>query len=237
MRLKTRYDVGNLPHAEHPNPQAERESWLCLNGKWDFYKLKTDGKKGYEGTITVPFSPEPEHSGIDEGFVLECGETLVYSRKIVLEQALLQGHTVLHFGAVDSACEVFWNSVRVGGHEGGFTAFSIDVTQFARLGENEIRVECTDEATRNGFTRGKQSDQSRRFAVGGVSLLSVELECNAAAKKRCVRPVCELRVIRVLCVSAVNAEHKARCENCIQALSQNSFQRIGKEGGRRALLG
>ena len=51
MRLKTRYDVGNLPHAEHPNPLAERESWLCLNGKWDFYKLKTDGKKGYEGTI------------------------------------------------------------------------------------------------------------------------------------------------------------------------------------------
>ena len=159
MRLKTRYDVGNLPHAEHPNPQAERESWLCLNGKWDFYKLKTDGKKGYEGTITVPFSPETENSGIDEGFVLERGETLVYSRKIVLEQVLLQGHTVLHFGAVDSACEVFWNGVRVGGHEGGFTAFSIDVTQFAHLGENEIRVECTDEATRNGFTRGKQSDR------------------------------------------------------------------------------
>ena len=159
MRLKTRYDVGALPHAEHPNPQAERESWLCLNGKWDFYKLKTDGKKGYEGTITVPFSPETENSGIEEVFALEPGEKLFYSRKVALEQTLLQGHTVLHFGAVDSACEVYWNGVRVGGHEGGFTAFSIDVTQFARLGENEICVECTDEATRNGFTRGKQSDR------------------------------------------------------------------------------
>jgi hypothetical protein len=23
MRLKTRYDVGNLPHAEHPNPHVQ----------------------------------------------------------------------------------------------------------------------------------------------------------------------------------------------------------------------
>ncbi|MBQ8212412.1 MAG: glycoside hydrolase family 2, partial [Clostridia bacterium] len=159
MKLKTRYDVGALPHAEHPDPQTERENWLCLNGAWDFYKQTTDGKRAYEGTVTVPFSPETENSGIGGDFVLESGEMLVYRRKTVLEQALLQGHTVLHFGAVDSACEVFWNGVRVGGHEGGFTAFSIDVTQFARLGENEIRVECRDEATRNGFTRGKQSDR------------------------------------------------------------------------------
>ena len=159
MKLKTRYDVGALPHAEHPDPQAERENWLCLNGAWDFYKQTTDGKRAYEGTVTVPFSPETENSGIGGDFVLESGEMLVYRRKTVLDQALLQGHTVLHFGAVDSTCEVFWNGVRVGGHEGGFTAFSIDVTQVARLGENEIRVECRDEATRNGFTRGKQSDR------------------------------------------------------------------------------
>ena len=36
MKLKTAYDVGALPHAEHPMPQARRESWLCLNGKWGF---------------------------------------------------------------------------------------------------------------------------------------------------------------------------------------------------------
>ena len=159
MRLKTNYDVGALPHAEHPMPQAERENWLCLNGEWDFYKLKTDGKKAYEGKITVPFSPETLNSGIEEGFVLESGEKLFYSRKVTLESNLLKGCTVLHFGAVDSACEIYWNGKRVGSHEGGFTAFSLDVTQFARLGENEIRVECTDEATRNGWTRGKQSDR------------------------------------------------------------------------------
>ena len=45
MKLKTRYDVGALPHAEHPDPQAERENWLCLNGAWDFYKQTTDGKR------------------------------------------------------------------------------------------------------------------------------------------------------------------------------------------------
>ena len=55
MRLKTNYNVGAIPHNEHPSPQAQRKDWLCLNGEWDFYK--TDGnKKEFEGKILVPFS-------------------------------------------------------------------------------------------------------------------------------------------------------------------------------------
>jgi beta-galactosidase/beta-glucuronidase len=75
----------------------------------------------------------------------------------------LQGVTLLHFGAVDSQCHVLLNGVEVGGHTGGFTAFALDVSTCARLGRNELTVYCTDEATRNGDARGKQSD-----ARGGI---------------------------------------------------------------------
>lgn len=158
MRLKTNYDAGDIPHSEHPRPQAKRNSWLCLNGKWNFYK--TDGNsKSYEGDILVPFSPETLNSGIAEDFVLHQGERLYYSRKFHLDEGLVRGVTLMHFDAVDSECEVFINGKSVGGHCGGYTAFSVDITNAAKLGENEVWVVCADEGTRNSGARGKQSDE------------------------------------------------------------------------------
>ncbi len=158
MRLKTNYEIGAMPHGEHPRPQAQRKDWLCLNGEWDFYK--TDGAtRAYEGKICVPFSPETLNSGIADGFVLKANEELHYSKKIFLSKELLRGITLLHFGAVDSECVVYCNGEQVGAHRGGYTAFSMDITHVARLGENEIQVVCRDEGTRNSGARGKQSDE------------------------------------------------------------------------------
>ena len=159
MQLKTKYEIGEVPHAEHPMPQARRARWLCLNGAWKLQKRAPDGSVLYDGTITVPFSPEALNSGVGEGFVLGKQETLHYQKKLSLPASFLTGVTRLHFGAVDSACEVFVNGKKVGAHRGGFTAFSFDVSDALTDGENEISVECTDEATRNGGARGKQNDR------------------------------------------------------------------------------
>ena len=159
MRLKTAYTVGDIPHAAHPMPQAAREDWLSLNGKWEFCKIDAAGNRSFEGKILVPFSPETLNSGIDDGFVLERGAKLRYFRTVTLDKSMLQGTTLLHFGAVDSECEVFLNGESVGSHVGGFTAFACDVSDVIRPGQNELRVECRDEATRNSGARGKQSDR------------------------------------------------------------------------------
>lgn len=136
-----------------------RKNWLCLNGEWAFYKESVTGERSYEGNILVPFSPETLNSGVAEGFELKSGEKLVYTRKATVGKDLLQGCTLLNFGAVDSECEVYVNGVKVGGHKGGFTAFSVNVTETLREGENELKLVCADEATRNGGARGKQSDK------------------------------------------------------------------------------
>ncbi len=159
MKLLTDYTVDNVPHSEHPAPQAKRDDFLCLNGEWDFYKIERDGNRSFEGKILVPFSPETLRSGVADGFVLQTGEKLSYTRKISLGKNLQKGITRLHFGAVDSACEVFVNGNRVGGHKGGFTAFYLDIQDFLIDGEAEIQVLVSDEGTRNGDARGKQSDR------------------------------------------------------------------------------
>ncbi len=159
MQLRTNYEIGEIPHNEHPTPQYMRKNWLCLNGKWDFYKETPLGEKSYEGAIIVPFSPETLNSGIEEPFVLNSGEKLVYTRSFSIAEEVLQGITKLHFGAVDNECEVFINDIKVGAHRGGFTAFSFDVSQYLVVGKNIICVVCRDEGTRNHSARGKQSDK------------------------------------------------------------------------------
>ncbi|MBQ5927512.1 MAG: glycoside hydrolase family 2 [Clostridia bacterium] len=151
--------MGDIPHAEHPRPQAKRKNWLCLNGIWNFYKENQKGEKSYEGEILVPFSPETLLSGLDENFKLLSGETLVYERKFYLSDEQLHGVGLLHFDAVDEECEGYINGEKVGCHKGGFTAFSFDVTPFLHAGENTVKVICRDEGTRNGGARGKQSDR------------------------------------------------------------------------------
>lgn len=159
IRLKTRYEVEMIPHAEHPRPQAERGDWLCLNGDWEFCKRSAEKEIVYQGNIVVPFSPESLLSGVEEGFVLKKGESLVYKRKVLITDSLLRGRTVVHFDAVDSECAVYWNGVKVGVHKGGYTPFEVDISAQVKFGENEVEVVCYDEATREYGTRGKQKDK------------------------------------------------------------------------------
>lgn len=163
MHLKTKYPLEQIPHGEHPLPQCRRDGWLCLNGKWQLQKQDATKKAVWQGEVLVPFSPETLNSGIGEDFALLPNERLIYRRTLQLDDSLLQGVTLLHFGAVDSECTVLFNRKEVGGHRGGFTAFSFDVSDCAIHGENELVVICRDEGTRNGDPRGKQSD-----ARGGI---------------------------------------------------------------------
>ncbi|MBE6595144.1 MAG: glycoside hydrolase family 2 [Ruminococcaceae bacterium] len=158
MQLKTRYVLGDIPHSEHPTPQSRRDTWLTLNGIWYFEKQSVT-ETFYAGEILVPFSPETANSGIPEGFLLQAWENLYYRRAVTLSEQQISGRTVLHFGAVDSECRVLWNGTEVGSHRDGFTAFSFDITALVQAGENLVEVYVTDEATRNGDARGKQSDQ------------------------------------------------------------------------------
>ena len=164
MLLSTHYTVGEIPHDNHPAPQARRENWLNLNGSWRLCVLETDGKTARLQTqITVPFSPETLLSGVstnENPFVLQAGERLVYERSFTLQENMLIGCTKLHFGGVDSYCEVYINGTLAGKHRGGYTPFALDITALVNSGENTVKVVCEDEGVRNGDARGKQSDKA-----------------------------------------------------------------------------
>ena len=53
------------PLFDYPYPQFQRESYLCLNGRWEFEIDQSEERPAfYSKRIVVPFAPETELSGI-----------------------------------------------------------------------------------------------------------------------------------------------------------------------------
>ena len=135
----------------YPRPQLRRDSFILLNGPWDFRVTKADGAESYAGTIEVPFPPESQKSGVHRR--IGADETMRYRRTFSLPEA--DGmRTILHFGAVDQFAEVFLNGARLGVHEGGYLPFSFDATEHLKP-ENELVVLARDPLD-HAYPWGKQ---------------------------------------------------------------------------------
>ena len=121
-----------IPRPEHPNPQFYRESWMNLNGEWEFYRdhgVSGKERKLYEAPslperITVPFCMESELSGIGDKDFCKC---VWYRREIDLPDGWLKNdkRVILHIGACDYRTDVYVNGSHVGyPHRGGYVSFS-----------------------------------------------------------------------------------------------------------------
>jgi beta-galactosidase/beta-glucuronidase len=118
---------------EYPRPHFDRShSWLSLNGEWEF-RGDPEGLADaadlaalptWDRQITVPFAWETPNSGIGEQW-LAWGW---YRREISVPSGWQGQRVVLHFGAVHHAATVWVNGSAVGGHEGGYTPFELDIT-------------------------------------------------------------------------------------------------------------
>ena len=137
------------PWNVYPRPQMKRDSYLNLNGLWDF----AVGEGGYDRQIRVPFCPESILSGIDAHFDEGC--SLFYRKKFTLPEGFDRGRVLLHVGAADQKAEVFLNNVRVGKHSGGYESFTLDITG-ALWEENELVIVCTDDLRDKQQPYGKQ---------------------------------------------------------------------------------
>ncbi|MBR4067618.1 MAG: glycoside hydrolase family 2 [Clostridia bacterium] len=152
-------DSGNVLQ-EYPRPQMVRDSYLNLNGYWD-YAITTDETVPdvWQGQILVPFSPESVLSGVER--TLHKEETLWYHRALSLPDGFLPegGHLLLHFGAVDQEAMILLNGKEMGSHIGGYNAFAIDLTDGWQPGENLLIVKVKDETDAGSRSRGKQKTQ------------------------------------------------------------------------------
>lgn len=132
-KLQTQFRRSEIPWSDYPRPQFKRESYLCLNGEWEFgeHKDKLNRK------ITVPFPPESELSGIGE----KVKKRVYYRKTFTFPEGFIKKHTFLHFTAIDQSALIFFNGVLVDYHVGGLP-FAVKVTP--KAGENTLYVIIKD---------------------------------------------------------------------------------------------
>ncbi len=159
VRLRTPFEVSDTPLAEYPRPQFARDSYMTLNGKWDYAILRKSERfdGNYQGKILVPFSPEALLSGLPEGTQVMPDDALYYHRTFNVQSGFLKARTFIHFGAVDFECKVAINGITVGEHSGGYMPFSLDVTNAITDGENTITLVVTDPTDTSYHTHAKQA--------------------------------------------------------------------------------
>jgi hypothetical protein len=177
-QLMTRWSRDVSPEnvlPEYPRPQMVRESWVNLNGLWQYAirPAAEDKPEKWDGEILVPFAVESALSGVKKA--VQPDERLWYRRTFESPSKDSQ-RLLLHFGAVDWQCTVWVNGTRVGEHAGGYVPFTFDITDAIRVGqavpdaesqtkrqaqpdlrgENELVVAVSDPTDTGTQPRGKQ---------------------------------------------------------------------------------
>ncbi len=152
-----------VPRAEYPRPQFRRDRWLCLNGFWGFEADSGDTglargllERELNDTITVPFCPESQLSGIGEWDVCAA---VWYRREVTIPPDWVNQQILLHLGAVDYDATVWVDGERVGRHRGGFTPFTLNITAYVTPGKTITLVIRARDDNWRPQPRGKQARQ------------------------------------------------------------------------------
>jgi hypothetical protein len=162
-----------LPSAEETTPLTPQPAdggdrgMVSLNGTWDFRIIPENESQesitaGSEKStaITVPGEWSMQ------GFTVPKGGSARYSRVFDVPAGWSDGRIKLRFNAVYSECRVIVKGKDVGGHEGGFTPFEVDVTDVVKAGSNKIDVVVKNESLADTLASGS------KYAVhplGGIS--------------------------------------------------------------------
>lgn len=159
----------SVPRNEYPRPDMVRrdDTWINLNGKWEFeFDFGDSGKdrglwesEHFSREIIVPFVPESKLSGIEHtDFIIACW----YKRSfdIPAKWDTTHGRVLIHFGAVDYFCDVRINGRPIANHRGGFTPFTFDITDAVKTNANKIVIRVVDNGKSGKQPLGKQVYES-----------------------------------------------------------------------------
>nr|WP_245799319.1 sugar-binding domain-containing protein [Virgibacillus siamensis] len=167
----------NIP-THYPRPQFERKDWINLNGKWDFHfddanvgeQEQWYKKHTFNREIIVPFTYETKASGIGE----EAFHPYVwYRRSFEIPKEESGKRILLHFNASDYVTKVWVDGQFVGSHQGGYTKFAFDMTDYLKHSDQHELVVKVEDSNSCYQPRGKQRWISENFGCWYVQTTGI----------------------------------------------------------------
>lgn len=157
--IRTRWSADVTPENvwnKYPRPQLARDEWSNLNGLWQYAITPKAAAKpiNFEGEILVPFAVESALSGV--GRTIGADSVLWYQRTFTVPQNWKGNDVLLNFGAVDWKSDIWVNDIKVGSHTGGYTPFSLNITNALKKGDNTLTVRVWDPTDKGTQPCGKQ---------------------------------------------------------------------------------
>lgn len=147
---------------EYPRPQLVRDSYISLNGEWEYAIRENDVfPVTMDGIINVPFSPETKISRVFKH--VRPSDSLFYKLNLDFPEGFIKDKVILHFTAVDQIAEVYINENLVKKHIGGFLPFDVDIKPYINKENNVLLVKVKDYSDSSYYSRGKQ-----RIKRGGI---------------------------------------------------------------------
>ncbi|WP_161979676.1 beta-glucuronidase [Streptococcus sp. S784/96/1] len=128
----------------YPKNTATRQV-ISLDGYW---KFKLDNEHGFEEnwfqsplveTIPMVVPGAFNDLAIDEKIRHHLG-WVWYERDFSVSDDMLEEALYIRFGSVTHEARVYVNGQEVGGHKGGFTPFSLDISEVVKVGQNRLTV-------------------------------------------------------------------------------------------------
>ena len=154
---------------EYPRIGFVRDSFILLNGIWDFefddqdigHKEKWYRERKMPMKINVPFAFQSALSGIRDP---SPHDRFWYHRTFKAPLLKEKERLILHFDGVDYYCEVYLNGDRVCSHYGSATRFSVDITDYLQE-DNDLVLYAFDSTKDVNFPRGKQDWEEKSHVI------------------------------------------------------------------------
>ena len=144
----------NNPLNEYPRPQLIRDSYINLNGKWDFAITSNEIiPETFDSSIVVPFCVESALSGVCQAV---SKDNYLYYRKVInFPKGFKKDKVLLHFDAIDQHSKIYINKTLVCENKNGYLPIVIDIAPYLTKKDNEIIVQVKDELDHT-YPYGKQ---------------------------------------------------------------------------------
>ena len=116
-------------------------TFILLDKGWGYRPVSDTGLKSSMKQVTVPHTWNANYIPGTRSYNREM---MVYRRDLEITPDMKDKRLFLYFEGVNSSATVLVNNKYVGSHKGGYTAFCMEVTDYAKQGTNKLEVWVTN---------------------------------------------------------------------------------------------